>query len=103
MRSNPQSLLPWMDQVISKPFKTGALLRPFASVTFLNCSMGAHIKPEGWNNWGKATNQKMARYFEYHSRGPGGATDKRVPWSHQLSDAGAEKITLKNVLGGRDH
>jgi pectinesterase len=24
--------------------------RPYASVTYLNCEMGDHIKPEGWNN-----------------------------------------------------
>ncbi len=25
--------------------------RPYASVTYLNCEMGDHIKPEGWNIW----------------------------------------------------
>lgn len=77
--------------------------RPYASVTFLNCFMGNHIKPEGWNNWGKTTNEKTARYCEYHSYGPGGLAGNRVPWSHQLTDAEAEKITLEIVLGGSDH
>lgn len=77
--------------------------RPDANVMFLNCFMGAHIKPEGWNNWGKESNEKTARYCEYHSRGPGNASDKRVPWSHQLTDAEAQKITRESALGGGDH
>jgi|HubBroStandDraft_1064217.scaffolds.fasta_scaffold128586_2 pectinesterase len=77
--------------------------RPYASVTYLNCEMGAHISPHGWNNWGKASNETTARYSEYKSTGPGGSADKRLAWSHQLTDDQAKQITLQTVLGGDDN
>jgi pectinesterase len=76
--------------------------RPYASVTYLNCEMGDHLKPAGWNNWGKAANQKTARYAEYHSTGPGANPNARVSWSKQLTDEEAGKFTIQNILGGSD-
>jgi pectinesterase len=76
--------------------------RPNAAVAYIRCEIGAHIKPVGWNNWGKASNEKTARYSEYQSTGPGAAPDQRAPWSHQLSDEEAAKYTLANILGGPD-
>jgi len=76
--------------------------RPYASVTYINCEMASHIKPTGWNNWGKTSNESTARYSEYHSTGPGGAADDRVAWSHQLTDDQAKAITMQAVLGGDD-
>lgn len=76
--------------------------RPYASVTYLNCWMGDHIKPEGWNNWRNPTNELTARYAEYNSTGPGANPDQRVKWSKQLTKAEADKITIESVLGGSD-
>jgi pectinesterase len=76
--------------------------RPFASVTYLHCEMGDHIKPEGWNNWGKAENEKTARYAEYRSLGPGANPLARVKWSKQLTDVEAGAFTVQNVLRGSD-
>ncbi len=76
--------------------------RAYASVTYINCEMGDHIKPAGWNNWGKASNESTARYSEYHSKGPGAAPDKRASWSHQLTDEQAAQITIPHVLAGAD-
>ncbi|HVX85468.1 MAG TPA: pectinesterase family protein [Phycisphaerae bacterium] len=76
--------------------------RPYASVTYLNCDMGAHISPAGWNNWGKTSNEQTARYAEYHSTGPGGSAEKRAAWTHQLTDEQAKAITAAAVLGGKD-
>jgi pectinesterase len=75
--------------------------RDYASVTFLHCTMGAHLRPEGWHNWQKPEREKTARYSEYGSIGPG-ATGERVGWSHQLKEGEAEAITLQAVLKGRD-
>jgi pectinesterase len=77
--------------------------RPYASVTYLNCEMGAHIKPEGWNNWRNPTNELTARYAEFNSTGPGANPDKRFKWTKQLTAEEAGKITLDSVLGGTDH
>jgi pectinesterase len=77
--------------------------RPYASVTYLDCEMGSHIKPAGWNNWGKKSNEKTARYSEYQSTGAGAAPDQRAGWSHQLTDEQAKQITIQAVLGGDDN
>jgi pectinesterase len=76
--------------------------RPYASVTYLNCEMGDHIKAEGWNNWRNPTNELTARYAEYNSTGPGANPEARFKWAKQLTKAEAEKITIESVLGGGD-
>ncbi|MDO4158960.1 MAG: pectinesterase family protein [Prevotellaceae bacterium] len=73
--------------------------RPFAYVLFMNCEYGSHILPEGWHNWGRAENEKTARYLEYNNTGEGSSVSKRVDWSRQLTKTEAEKITLENVFG----
>ena len=77
--------------------------RPYASVTYLNCEMGGHIKPEGWNNWRNPTNELTARFAEYNSTGPGANPDKRFKWAKQLTKDEADKITIETVLGGNDN
>jgi pectinesterase len=76
--------------------------RPYASVTYLNCEMGAHIKPEGWNNWRNPTNELTARFAEYNSTGPGANPNERFKWAKQLTKEEADKITVESVLGGSD-
>jgi pectinesterase len=77
--------------------------RPYGSVTYLNCELGSHIKPEGWDNWRNPENEKTARYAEHNSRGPGVNPDKRVKWSRQLTNDEAEQITVPSVLAGADN
>ncbi|HEY7091139.1 MAG TPA: pectinesterase family protein, partial [Tepidisphaeraceae bacterium] len=84
------------------PTYLGRPWRPFGSVTYVNCDMGGHIRPEGWNNWGKVDNEKTARYAEYNTTGPGANPQKRVGWSKQLTREQAEKITVEAVLAGSD-
>jgi pectinesterase len=76
--------------------------RPYASVTYLNCTMGAHIRPFGWNNWRNPANEQTARFAEYNSTGPGANPDQRAKWSKQLTKDEADKITIGSVLGGED-
>jgi len=76
--------------------------RPFASVTYLNCEMADHIKPEGWNNWRNPANESTARYGEYRSSGPGANPSARFPWTKQLTDEEAKAFTIQNILGGAD-
>jgi pectinesterase len=100
--------IPWSPPAGSPPPRVTPLAdlgrpwRPYASVTFIDCEMGNHIKPQGWNNWGKAENEKTARYSEYGSTGPGANPAKRVSWSRQLTREEAEKITIESVLAGAD-
>jgi pectinesterase len=74
--------------------------RPNAKVVFLSCELSSAIKPAGWHNWGKVSNEATAYYAEFNSsgRGAAGAT-QRVPWSHQLTKAEAKVYTLPQVMG----
>ena len=86
--------------------------RPYAYTLFLNCELGSHIRPEGWENWRNPDNELTARYYEYGSTGPGAsaqplpkgkgakadAAPQRVSWSHQLTKREAEAITPAAVF-----
>lgn len=72
--------------------------RPYAFTLFMNCELGSHILPPGWHNWGKASNEKTARYMEYNNSGAGATTKERAPWSKQLTKKEAAKITVDNVF-----
>jgi len=77
--------------------------RPDAAVAYVECEIGDHIKPEGWNNWGKAENEKTARFAEYKCTGPGASASKRASWSKQLTEDEAKQYTVENVLRGDDN
>jgi pectinesterase len=101
---------PWVDpktgQAKSSPGALALLGRPwraYANVAYINCTMGDHIRPEGWSDWGNADNQKTAQYLEFGSKTPSGSpvdVSKRVPWSKQLSADEAAKYTVSNILIG---
>lgn len=72
--------------------------RSFAKVAFLNCTMGAFITPEGWDNWSKSENEKTAQFAEYNNTGVGANTGKRVGWSMKLNDQEASKFNKENIF-----
>lgn len=76
--------------------------RPNAKTVFLNCELSAVVRPEGWHNWGKESNEKTAFYAEYQNKGKGAVTSKRVSWSHQLNDEEAANYTSPKVFRGWD-
>jgi pectinesterase len=76
--------------------------RANAAVSFIECEMGGHISPQGWNNWSRAENEQTARFSEYKSTGPGANPKARAPWSRQLTDAEAKTYTTANILKGSD-
>jgi pectinesterase len=76
--------------------------RLYAYTAFINCDLGAHIRPDGWHNWSKPEAEKTARYMEYNNTGPGAHAAARVLWSKQLSAAEAGKLTVQAVLSGFD-
>lgn len=87
---------------INKVF-LGRPWRPYARTVFINTEMGNHILPEGWNPWKGdkmfPDKDKTAYYAEYNSKGEGGNTSQRVPWSHQLTKKEAKKYSIKNIFG----
>jgi hypothetical protein len=76
--------------------------RAYGRAVYLETEMGAHIRPEGWNNWSSAANEQTAYFAEYRSTGPGAQMDKRVKWMHQLSAEEAKQFYPENFLKWKD-
>ena len=72
--------------------------REWAKTVFLNCELGEHIHPLGWNDWKKTHGHFY--YGEYNSYGPGASPENRADFSHQLTAQEAEAYTPENVLKG---
>lgn len=65
--------------------------RQYAYTLFMNCEIGGHILPVGWDDWKK--DHASIRYMEYNNRGAGAATAERADWTRQLSKKEAQRIT----------
>ncbi len=76
--------------------------RPCSRVVYLNTWMDSHIRPEGWDNWGNAQNEKTAVFLETGSSGPGAAASARRPWSRQISKEEAAAFEPREFLKGLD-
>lgn len=77
--------------------------RPYAHTLFMNCTLGSHIVPAGWNNWNNADNEKTTRYAEYQNNGPGANASSRVVWIRQLTKKEAAQVTPENVFAINGH
>ncbi len=75
--------------------------RPFAQAVFIRCDMGRHIKPEGWHNWGRQSNEATVNYAEFDSRGEGANPSGRVSYSKQLTSA--DGYDMAKLLAGEDN
>lgn len=84
-----------------KALYLGRPWRPNASTFYIECELPSSIRPEGWHNWGKADNEKTARYGEYGCTGEGADLSKRVDWSLKLTKDEAEKIKSLATLFDR--
>jgi pectin methylesterase-like acyl-CoA thioesterase len=75
---------------------------PNSQVAYINCQMGNHINPAGWQVTGGGT--AGLRFQEYQSTDASGApldVSRRLAGSQQLSAAEAERLrNPANVLGG---
>jgi pectinesterase len=87
---------------VEKGFFLGRPWRPFAATAFIRCDLPAQVRPEGWDNWGKAENESTARYAEYKCTGPGANPTGRVKWARQLTDESSAGMTVANILRGAD-
>ena len=81
------------DEGVTKVY-LGRPWRPYAYTLFMNCTLGSHIVPAGWENWRNPDNEKTARYAEYNNSGDGASTKQRVAWSRQLTKKEVEKIPM---------
>jgi pectinesterase len=77
--------------------------RPYARTVFIECELGKHIRPEGWDPWKGdkmfPDKDKTAFYAEYKNFGEGADVSKRVAWSKQLTSKEAKQYTMKNIFG----
>lgn len=96
-------------KLTSDPGITGHLLArvdssvyPASHVAYIDCEMGRHIDPVGWQVTGGGTGS--IRFWEYRSRDPSGAlvdVSRRLRGSRQLSAAEAARMRdPRVVLGG---
>ena len=77
--------------------------RDYAKTAFVRCHMDAHIRREGWENWGKPKAEAVCSYIEYNCSGPGYNPSQRANFSKQLTNPGLEEyFSLQNVLSGDD-
>lgn len=72
--------------------------REFAKTVLLDCHIGPHIKPEGWDDWGKLIFHEVGFYAEYGCSGPGSGLTRRAPFARQLTAEDAAKITYEDFL-----
>lgn len=72
--------------------------RAYAYTLFMNCEMGSHILPAGWDNWRNVENERTARYGEHNNHGEGASVAGRTKWSKQLSAKEVKNVTLKKVM-----
>lgn len=85
------------DEGVNKVY-LGRPWRPYAYTLFMNCELGSHIVPAGWQAWSNKEDLKTTTYLEYKNYGSGANTDKRISWSRQLTDQEAKEITLEEVM-----
>jgi len=72
--------------------------RNYAAVIFKECDLPASIHPRGWDNWRDPAREKTARYREYRCTGPGADRGKRAPWTRELTEDEARRVTFENVF-----
>ena len=81
------------ENVADNSYYLGRPWQPNASSVYISCTLGPHIRPEGWSTWGDTDNHLSSFFAEYRSIGPEGNpidTSSRVSWSRQLDQAEAE-------------
>lgn len=67
--------------------------RSYGKTVFLDCEIGSHINPAGWDPWGKEENKKTTYFAETT---PLFNADKRAEWAHILTEE--EKKSLKSEM-----
>ena len=83
-------------------FYLGRPWRPYGKAVFINSALGKMIKPAGWHNWGKLSNENTAYYAEYKNMGPGFKPEMRVKWAKQLGENDIKAYSLEKILNGWD-
>lgn len=75
--------------------------RAHAKTEMVNCRMGPHIHPSGWNNWDDPGNEETVRYREYGLANDDPIRQLRVHWA-DLPETGDEALGKEWVFAGTD-
>ncbi len=67
------------------------------SATFIQCELGAGVRPEGWREWN--VKPPLVRFAEYACTGPGAAPAGRVAWAKVSSQPAPAEFNRAAVLG----
>lgn len=81
-----------------KTMLLGRPWREFAKTVLIGCEIGPHIRPEGWDNWGKPQFGETGLYAEYGCYGPGSDTSERAAFSRVLTEDEAAEYTYENFM-----
>ena len=78
--------------------------RAFASVTFLDTTMGSQIDAAGWREWhpGETNYLQTVSYAEFASKGPAGSPKAREPHTKMLTASEAAAFLPERFLAGAD-
>ena len=91
--------------VLGRPWHPFANAELWPSAVYVDCWMDDHIGAKGWDRMGMTDSTgarvwwepNTARFFEYHSTGPGAASSQA---RRQLTDAEAARYTVAAALDG---
>lgn len=75
--------------------------REYAKTVFVDCQMGEHIHPRGWDNWNDSKNEQTVCYQEYGVKDVGTVRKHRVPWA-DCFERGAEMMDKEHVFAGTE-
>jgi len=75
--------------------------RDYGRTVFINTTMDADIRPEGWHHW-EPQREKTAYFAEYGSKGKGANNGARVTWARKLGDADLKVFSVEYFLSGLD-
>lgn len=87
------ALVPAGSVAIGRPW------RDWARTVLVDCELDAHIRVDGWDDWGKAGARAHACYAAIAPTGPGAAPMAWPRWTHTLGDADRVRFSRAAVLG----
>lgn len=77
--------------------------REYAKTAYVNCILGDHIHPLGWDNWNDLANQASVRYEEYGVRHAEVLRYQRVPWAGIYEhEPESKSLRKEQVFAGTD-
>lgn len=74
--------------------------KEFSRTVFVNCTLEALIKPDGWMPWNGDFALNTLYYGEFRNRGSGSSTAARVSWSSQIPEEHICSYSVQNFIQG---